>query len=56
MVMVEHLPRKCEALNLKPQYCWAPGAHASNPSYSGGREQEVRSRSQLRQIIHKTLF
>jgi hypothetical protein len=30
-------------------------AHACNPSYSGGRDQEDRDSSQLRQIVYETL-
>jgi hypothetical protein len=28
---------------LKKKECWAPVAHACNPSYSGGRDQKNRS-------------
>jgi ribosomal protein S21 len=30
---------------LRPEekYCWTPVAHACNPSYSGGKDQEARS-------------
>jgi hypothetical protein len=31
------------------------GAHSCNPTYSGGREQEDRSRSQLRQTVRPNL-
>jgi hypothetical protein len=33
-----------------------PVAHACNPSYAGGRDQEIRVQSQPRQIVCKTLF
>jgi hypothetical protein len=47
--VVEHLPSKCKALRTNPNTtkinknihpCQAPVAHACNPSYSGGRDQE----------------
>jgi hypothetical protein len=35
---------------------WATVAHTWNPSYSGGRNQEIFAfRSQLRQIVRETL-
>jgi hypothetical protein len=33
----------------------APVAHASNPSYPGGRDRRIAIRSQPRQIVHKTI-
>jgi hypothetical protein len=35
--------------------CWALVAHACNPNYSGGRDQEDHSLKQPRQIVHETL-
>jgi hypothetical protein len=35
--------------------CWAPVAHACNPSYLGGRDQEDQVWGQHRQIVWKTI-
>jgi hypothetical protein len=34
---------------------WAPVVHACNPSYSGGRDQEVAVQGQHRQKVQETL-
>jgi hypothetical protein len=39
----------------KPERTWVPEAHAYNPSYSGGRDQEDVVQSQPGQIVCKTL-
>jgi hypothetical protein len=47
--------KKLARIYLKNQVKPVPGAHACNPSYSGGRNQEITVQSQPGQIVCKTV-
>jgi hypothetical protein len=40
---------------LKTKFCWALVAHACNPNYLGGRDQEDQGSKPAGQIVHETL-
>jgi hypothetical protein len=62
--VIEHLPRKCEALSSNPKTTKKKKkkkksqglvAHAYNPNDSRGRDQEDCSLKPIWQIVHETL-